>query len=200
MKTYLLSSLQTLINGYLSLDPYAANLRQPLLGKTIAVDARELPFPLFFHFTYEKVVLQKHCDNPHATIHGSLFNMARLTQRENKTAAMSELQIRIEGDTDSAHQFQRFWDSIYIDWEEVVAKIAGDPFAVLFGRGRKIINRALQQARQTVTNNLSEYVQEELRFLPPREEIADFMNDVDLLRADVDRLTARIQRLESHHE
>lgn len=200
MKTYLFSAIQTLINGYLSLDPYAATLRQPLLNKTIAVNARELPFTLYFHFTYEKIEILKNSDAPHATIHGSLINMARLTQRENKSAAMSELGINIEGDTDSAHQFQQFWDSIHIDWEEVIANIAGDPLAVLFGRGTKVINRALGQARKTIVNNVSEYIQEEIRFLPPREEIADFMSDVDLLRADVDRLTARIQRLETKHE
>ncbi|MFN7096798.1 MAG: SCP2 domain-containing protein [Gammaproteobacteria bacterium] len=200
MKTYILSAMETLINGYVSLDPYAATLRQPLFGKIIAIDTHEIPFTLYFEFMPDKVAIRKHHADAHATIHGSLINMARLTRRDNKSAAMSELAIRIEGDTDSAHQFQQFWDSIHIDWTEIIAKIAGDPLAVLFGRGTKIINRALQQAQKTVSSNLSEYLQEEVRLLPPREEIADFMNDVDLLRADLDRLAARIHRLGNQHE
>jgi len=200
MRTYLLSFVQTLINSYLELDPYATTLRAPLINKTVAIYANGLPFPLFFHFTHERIILEKTAAAPQATIHGSLINLARLTRRDHKTAAMAELQIRIEGDIDTAHQFQHFWSSVHIDWEEVIASIAGDPFAVLLGQGNRLITRALQQARQTVTTNLGEYLQEELRFLPPREEIADFMNDVDTLRTDMDRLLARIQRLETQHE
>ncbi|MBY0544033.1 MAG: hypothetical protein K2Q14_00610, partial [Gammaproteobacteria bacterium] len=57
MKTYFLSLLETLINGYIELDPYSAHLRQSLFNKTIAIHARELPFPLYFHFTQERIRL-----------------------------------------------------------------------------------------------------------------------------------------------
>lgn len=200
MKIWLLSPLQTLLNGYFSLDPYVATLRQPLLNKIIAIDAKELPFLLYFHFTQTNIVLEEACDIPDATIQGSLFNLTRLAHRENKTAAMLELGIQIQGDMDIAHHFQQFLDSIYIDWEEIIAKIAGDPIAVLFGRAKNKIQRVLRHGKKTVVANVSEYLQEECRFLPPREEIEDFMNDIDLLRADVDRLIARIQRLEDAHE
>lgn len=200
MKSYLLSILQTIINGYVDLDPYAATLRQPLLNKTIAIDAREIPFTLFFHFTPDKILLLPHSDQPNATIQGSLFSMALLTRKKNPATAMKELAITLTGNTDSAHQFQRFWDSIHIDWEEVISSVIGDPLAVLLGRGASVINRALQHARKTVVQNTGEYLQEELRLLPPREEIADFMHDVDKLRSDTDRLIARLHRLDIPHE
>ncbi|HEX5514246.1 MAG TPA: sterol-binding protein, partial [Gammaproteobacteria bacterium] len=50
--------------------------------------------------------------------------------------------------------------------------------------------------RRTVEANLGEYLTEEARQLPPAAEVAGFLDDIDRLRQDTDRLTARIERLE----
>lgn len=187
--------LQKLINGYVDLDFYASSLRQPLLNKTIEIKVRELPFSLFFEFAHDKIIVKRQADNPNASIDGLLINMARLTQRKHKAAAMSELDIKLDGNIDDAQAFQTFWASLYIDWEEVVAGFVGDPFAVLLGRGAGLVHRALSKACQTIRQNTSEYIQEEARVLPSQNEVADFMEDVDELRTDLDRLNLRIERL-----
>jgi ubiquinone biosynthesis protein UbiJ len=43
--------------------------------------------------------------------------------------------------------------------------------------------------------DLSEYLQEESRIVPAKPEIEAFMDGVDILRSDVDRLHARVERL-----
>jgi len=48
----------------------------------------------------------------------------------------------------------------------------------------------------TLQNNTSEYLQEEARYLPTKYEINHFLNNVDTLRNDTERLTQRIARLE----
>ncbi|NNM59494.1 MAG: hypothetical protein HKM04_06715 [Legionellales bacterium] len=195
MRQPFLSVLQLLVNQYVDLDPYASHLRQPLLNKVIAITVRELPFPLFFEFKQDKIIIKKLVDNPDARINGLLINMARLTRRKNKAVAMSELDIKLEGNIDVAQAFQAFWANIYIDWEEVVADIVGDPIAVILGRGAKLVNRALSKAGQTLKQNAGEYIQEEARVLPSKNEVAEFMQDVDELRGDLDRLNLRIERL-----
>jgi len=45
--------------------------------------------------------------------------------------------------------------------------------------------------------NLREYLQEEARLLPTRYEAKEFLDAVDALRDDVERLAARVERLRS---
>ena len=40
-----------------------------------------------------------------------------------------------------------------------------------------------------------EFVHEEMKWLPAREALQDFFNDIDTLRMDVDRIEAKIQHL-----
>ena len=47
----------------------------------------------------------------------------------------------------------------------------------------------------SVLENLQEYLKEESDLLPAREQIEDFLHDVDQLRDDTDRLEARFQQL-----
>jgi ubiquinone biosynthesis protein UbiJ len=45
--------------------------------------------------------------------------------------------------------------------------------------------------------SLSEYLREEAQLLPDKIQIEDYMQAVDRLRADCDRLEARIKRLQN---
>ena len=48
--------------------------------------------------------------------------------------------------------------------------------------------------------NVTEYLQEELRAFPSRNELDDFYNDIDELSLDVERLQAHVNQLLSAHE
>lgn len=55
----------------------------------------------------------------------------------------------------------------------------------------------LRDSSQSLQQSLSEYLREEAQLLPDKIQIEDYMQAVDKLRADCDRLEARIKRLES---
>ena len=50
-------------------------------------------------------------------------------------------------------------------------------------------------ARETIHENIREYLQEESGTLPSRYEVERFTRKVDALRDDVERLEARLNRL-----
>jgi ubiquinone biosynthesis protein UbiJ len=53
---------------------------------------------------------------------------------------------------------------------------------------------------QSVTNlrqDLTEYLQEESKHLPPRQEVEDFFTDISELRDDVERLEIKINSAET---
>src|SRR4030067_837902 len=77
------------------------------------------------------------------------------------------------------------------------ARLFGDPCGHEIGRTARAVFDWQRQAFRTFGLNAAEYFQEEARLLPVRYEVEAFLNAVDVVRADVDRLTARVQRLKN---
>ena len=48
--------------------------------------------------------------------------------------------------------------------------------------------------------NMSEYLHEEVRLLPSKNELDDFFKDIDALALDVERTAAHVNHLMSDHE
>ncbi len=103
--------------------------------------------------------------------------------------------MEIRGDTDTGQAFQDILSEVDLDWEEPLSRLTGDVIAHQAGKlvheGRQFI----RQACGTLEQDLSEYLQEEARLLPARIEVHYFLDEVDRLRSDTDRLTARVARL-----
>jgi ubiquinone biosynthesis protein UbiJ len=82
-----------------------------------------------------------------------------------------------------------------IDWEDIASQYVGDAVAYQIGL---IVGRFKNYKSRSVNNfrlDVSEYLQEESRIVPTKVELDRFMNDVDDLDANVQRLEARMLRL-----
>jgi ubiquinone biosynthesis protein UbiJ len=103
--------------------------------------------------------------------------------------------VDIQGDTDTGEQFQDILSAVDWDWEEQLSRITGDVLAHQAGKLARKATLFIKNSRSTLQQDISEYLQEEVRLLPARIEVGYFLEEVDQLRADVDRLSARVDRL-----
>jgi ubiquinone biosynthesis protein UbiJ len=108
---------------------------------------------------------------------------------------MSSGSVQIEGDTTLAQQFAKALGGLDVDWEEQAARVLGDPIAHQVGQGMKGLSDWGRQTSRTLTADLKEYLEEEGRLVPTRYELDAFLAEVDTLRDDVERLEARLARL-----
>ena len=87
-----------------------------------------------------------------------------------------------------------------IDWEGHLAHFTGDVVAYqigsLFRKGRSF----KQQLGSSLQQNITEYLQEELRVFPSKNELDDFFHDVDALSLHTERLQAHIEHLVKTHD
>jgi ubiquinone biosynthesis protein UbiJ len=104
--------------------------------------------------------------------------------------------IEVTGDLVFLQDFKNIISEIDPDWEESLAQIIGDPLAYAVGNFLRGANKTQKNFREKFGRNLSEYLQEEIQYLPPREEVEDFYKDVDKLQHDTERLEARINLLD----
>jgi len=196
MKKIIFSSIAKAINASLGLDPESHQRLQKLRGKTISIEL--LPLHLTFQciFHDDGVAVQEGDALAAATIiRGTPLQMlGAMTSKEDRQRFFSE-DLAIEGDAEVAQQVVELFDELDIDWEEQLSKLIGDVPAYHAGRLLRGARKFLHSASTSLMENFTEYAQEEARWLPAREALQDYFNDIDTLRMDVDRAEAKLQNL-----
>jgi ubiquinone biosynthesis accessory factor UbiJ len=182
-------------NRILRLDPETLRRLGDLQGRVVCIEFRDLGRKLYLHPSESGFRLATECNQPPAvTLRGTLATFGRLgLGAETETLQAGALDI--EGDAALGQRLQRILRDLDLDWEEPLARLFGDPLGHEIGRAARTAFAWHRQALKTFGLNAAEYFQEEARLLPVRDEVEAFLNGVDVVRADVDRLAARIQRL-----
>lgn len=184
------------INRLLALDPPTQNLLGTLHGKVVAFEITGFDQRIYFVPSPRRLRLFAHLESsPDCIIRGSLLSLARLGRAEDKSGQLFSGDVEILGDTALAHHFGRALSHLDIDWEEHLSRLVGDiPAHWLGTRGQHIAQWATG-AHQTLERDLGEYIQEEKPLVPTPSEVHEFSTDVERLRDDVERLAARLDRL-----
>lgn len=185
-----LVQLEKLLNAYLSLDPDLPTSLAKMAGTVVALEGKR--FCCYCCVTATGIQLQ--ADPPPTVdvrLQASWFDYARLAMKP--TAGATDM--RIQGNLESARQFQALFANLSIDWEAQLAKIVGDPTASIAMQLLSNLVRWGKTTRTQLSLNLTEYLQAEIRVLPVRLELQDFFTAVDHLRDDVDRLQAHLMQL-----
>ncbi len=107
--------------------------------------------------------------------------------------------IEIKGDTHIASVFQATLRGIEIDWEELVSKYTGDAVAYQIGRGAKAVHSFGSHLRENLRQDLRDYLQDNVQASATQDEVDQFIQDVDSVRAKADRLEARLNRLQNRN-
>jgi arylsulfatase A-like enzyme len=74
------------------------------------------------------------------------------------------------------------------------------PYPHPLPEGVETVSDWLRHAGNTLLDNAGEYLTEEQRSLPTAAEVERFISGVDRLRADADRLQARVRRLRQQRD
>lgn len=202
IKKYSLMVLQKALNHALSLDESMPVKIQALHGKVLEMIISPLNVHFFIRFAHREMQLLAHYDgHPDTVIHSSPLGLIRLSLLPaSKVRSLFNDKIRMSGDVELGQQVKKLFDELDIDWEEHLAHFTGDVAAhqigSLFRQGLAFKNRISTSMRHNVT----EYLQEERRVFPSREEIDDFFTDIDELSLRTERLAAHVNQLLALHE
>jgi ubiquinone biosynthesis protein UbiJ len=196
IKPLITSALETALNQYIHLDEDVNTFLTPLAGKVIAINIQPFNETLYLCPTNDKIQLLEHYnDETDATISGSLSALGLMGLSSTPMRSIFSGEVSIEGDTHLAHKFQQLFDQLDIDPEEKLSQFTGDIIAHkignLFRSGQSWTNETVNSFKL----NTKEFLQEETRDLPAGPEADIFYQQVDNIRSDFDRLSARINQL-----
>lgn len=192
----LLRPVAKLLNKNIQASTPAAELCEELEGTIVAVRVRNSALAGFFRvFDHKLEVSTEIDDDPDILIEGSLLTLARMSGDAGRDA-IRDGTLELTGDAAVASRFQRLLTLARPDLEEELSSVVGDVAAHRVGQVLRGISRWGRDARSTMGMNIREYLQEESRDAPSRYEIERFGTQVGTLRDDVERLQARITRLQ----
>jgi ubiquinone biosynthesis protein UbiJ len=198
MKKNFLPLLSKAINTYLGLDPESKQRLHDLQGKAIAIELK--PFHFIFQCVFTSKGVSLHQDDEietEATLRGTPLQLAgAMLAKENRQQFFAD-DLIMEGNADIGLEVVDLFDSLQIDWEEYLSHVVGDAPAFHVSRFIRGVSNWLNQSEQSLSNNISEYLHEETKWLPSREALQDFFNDIDTIRMDIDRAEAKMANLKN---
>jgi len=176
----------------------ARELCLELSGTVVAVRVSDTALAAYFIVDDEAIdVVAASSQDPAVIITGSLITLASLAGQSGITA-IRDGSLDVSGDAELAGQFQQLLSFARPDIEEELSGIVGDAAAHRLGELARGFGRWGRGARSTMGANIREYLQEESRDAPSRYEVEKFNTDVSKLRDDVDRIEARLNRLQDN--
>lgn len=195
-------ALETLINKSLRFDAKAHTHLQKLAGKSLEIQLKIQTLTKIFCVVFTKNGIQlepalKSQHIPDATLAGPLKAFIHFARTKNAAGAI-RLGLSFGGDSEVLEKIQNLFLDLSIDWEEILAQGTGDIFAHQLGQRLRTAKKRQSEIFSNTAESLSDYLQEESGILPTPAEVHYFMDAVDTLRSDVDRLEARLAQIEHH--
>ncbi len=192
------AGLEQAVNRYLDLDPGCKAQMAQLHGRVIAFEALGLGRTFFLVPTPSRLLILADFEGePDCRLRGTPIALARMSDQRTSPDLLFSGEVEISGDTELAHRFGKILATMDIDWEEQLSHLTGDIIAHQIGNTTRATLRWGSNALNTLGRDIQEYLQEELRLLPDGREIERFLSNVETLRDDVERLQARVNRLQS---
>ena len=192
----LISKVEQQLNRLLRLDPDALERLTAISNQVILLDLLNTDFSVFLVPSESGLqLLNEFKEEPRVSIRATPSDMVAYLLYSRQSSGNFSGSLEIVGDVGLAQTFQGIMQDIELDWEEQLAVWFGDSFAHQMGRVLKGGFGLLQDTHVKFQQDISEYLRFEKNLSLEKSEMAGFINDVDILRNDVERLKLRVERL-----
>ena len=201
----LTSTLENVLNRGLPRSPRAQQLCAELAGRRVGIAITAVPSAyVLVESTGASLKLSAVTSGtstnappdapPDAIVTGGPLSLLALSGSAPE-AVLQRGDVRIDGDAELAQKFRELALLLRPDLEEELSLVLGDVPAHQLGRFARAAFGWTRKAATTTVRNVAEYLGHERQDLVPRAEADQFLQGVDTLREDVDRLAARIDLL-----
>jgi len=190
-----LDRLEAILNRNVADSRRAQSLARRLDARAISLAVEGTPLTIFLRAEGGRLALTPRHDGPaDATISGTPMALLALAgPRAEGTIRGGG--VRIEGDAEVAQHFRELLAEARPDFEEELSRVVGDVAAHHLANTARGMLDFGRRAADTFARNMGEYLTEESRDLPAQPEVEAWIEQVDRLREDADRLEARLALL-----
>ncbi len=197
MRGDLLHFVQRTLNRYINESSVAQDALESLNGNSMCIEVKGLGLVISLTADDgELVVAMPDSVDATVTIRGTVLNLFSLLGSTG-AQALPKARVSLEGDAEVASGFWQLLQAARPDAEEELSRVVGDVLAHEIGKTANSLDKYGRRVLSAFQMNATEYLQEEVRQLPPRVEIDGFFSSLERLRDDIERTGIRIKRLET---
>ena len=191
-------ALAAALNRALALDPETREALRTLDGRAVVLqlDAPPLALQVRVRGDHLEVGPVDAANEPDLSVRSTLGGLIAQLPWFRRDDAPPVGKVKLSGDADLARRLQRLAERFDPDWQLPFVRVFGEVAGVQVA---KAVGAALRQARivgRNLAESTAEYVTEESRDVVGKAELNAFHDDVDTLRDDVERVAARVARLQ----
>ena len=189
--------LGRLLDGALELDPETRHALARLAGKVVDLDIAGVG-AVRLHIDDGRIRAGPRDDTADAdvTIRGAPLSLVRFVLAGDREKLILGEEVSLHGDIALATRLQQIAGRMDIDFEEAIAERIGDIPAHEIVRGMRGLGGWMRAAGAALLEDVSEYLRHEAAVMPSTGDVERFAHAVDEIRDDVERLEARVARLE----
>jgi ubiquinone biosynthesis protein UbiJ len=186
------------INRVLALDAGSTARLERLEGKLLQLDLEGVGISLFMSFAFGSVRVGLHSEREADTVitgsPASLFQM--LAPEEISDWGLPGSGVTIQGDANLARDLGNVFSRLNPDWEAQLAGMFGDTLGFQLAAGLRSGAGTLRSAARESVEMATRHFRDDSGMLVKPQDMRQFSGEVDRLRDTVERLQARISRLQ----
>ena len=126
-----------------------------------------------------------------ASISGNVSQLLPLILEKRDNRPLSNPALAITGDASFIQELHASLSSLDIDWEDYLAPLLGNLITNELSHISNDIRNWSKQASVNMRRNVNEYLTEEERIFPKKEQLDDFSEELDYLKIRIDRVNAK---------
>ena len=193
----LVTAVSRMLNELLHSDDNAMQKLQQLDGQIVAICVRDTSLVAYARACIDGIQLvHSHEGEVDVRVTGSTADFIAYARASKRGDSIGAGRIEISGDLATAQSVQALLSELQIDWEEILSRYIGDIGAHQAGRLVRAVTAWGTDAAVRLEQDIAEYLQIEARVLPTRRDAERLGRAVFILADDVDRLEARVRRIE----
>ena len=187
--------MEIAINRALELDDFSYQKMIALKGHIIGIELLGLNLSFYLAPNQDGVQVLSETDEEVDTwIRGTPISMMRLGISDDRSALFKG-DVTIDGDMELGRKFQRILDGLEIDWEEPLSKVVGDVAAHQLGDIVRGFSSWALNSLESFSHTTGEYFQEESQDIVSSVEVERFVDKIDELKSDTERLSLRLEKI-----
>ncbi|PKM22661.1 MAG: hypothetical protein CVV10_03225 [Gammaproteobacteria bacterium HGW-Gammaproteobacteria-14] len=191
-----LATLERAINTALRADPLSMDQLREHSGRLLAMHLSFPPLSVYVLLVEDGVELYHGSEaEADVSVQGGAVDLAAQLLNWQTAEGVIGGPVKIQGDRELLQSLITIGRQLDLNWSALMEPLLGSELAQQIEYGAKRVFSMARHALDLFVARAGDFLREESSLMALRREVAEFNQDVDEVRADTDRLSARIRNL-----